>query len=71
MRDSFEFFPTPEKTMFLGEIPAHKLLFNSPPDTISAPEPKLDKSFKIAILEFAFTEYAISESVCPKAFLKA
>ena len=40
-------FPTPEKTIFFGFIPAFKAFNNSPPETTSAPAPSLPKILKI------------------------
>ena len=49
-------FPTPENTIFDGSPPISNTLCNSPPDTISNPEPSLANIDKILRLEFAFTE---------------
>ena len=63
-------FPTPEKTIFFGLIPAFKAIFNSPIDTTSAPQPSLFKFFKISKFEFDLTEKQIKGLILLKQFLK-
>ena len=47
---------TPEKTTLFGSAPIAVILSSSPPDTISKPEPRSLKIFRIDRLELAFTE---------------
>ena len=56
---SFEVFPTPENTIFLGFIPALSAFISSPPDTTSAPKLFFLISLNIPKFEFAFRHPAI------------
>ncbi|CAI8390854.1 MAG: Uncharacterised protein [Halieaceae bacterium] len=47
--------PTPEKTIFSASPPAWSTLCNSPPETISKPDPIEASSLSIAIFELALT----------------
>ena len=68
--NSSSVFPTPEKTIFFGLIPALKTLFNSPIETTSAPKPKLLIIFKILILLLDLTEKHVRGSILLNCFLK-
>ena len=48
--------PTPEKMTFRGSPPAAMTRSNSPPETMSKPEPSAARVFNTARLEFDFTE---------------
>ena len=49
-------FATPEKTTFLGSAPTFIILSSSPSETMSKPDPRELKIFKIDRLELALTE---------------
>ena len=67
---SSKVLPIPEKTIFLGFIPALRAIKSSPFETTSAPIPNLFISFKIWILELDFTEKHIKGLIDLKLFLK-
>ena len=67
---SSDVFPTPEKTILLGEIPAFRDVISSPFETTSAPKLFFFKIFKISKLLFAFIEKQISGFIDLKFFLK-
>jgi hypothetical protein len=48
-------FPTPEKTIRRGEIPARRHLSSSPPETTSAPIPSSATTSRTASASFALT----------------
>ncbi|MEY3191991.1 MAG: hypothetical protein RL305_590 [Pseudomonadota bacterium] len=62
--------PTPENTIFFGEMPAFKAIFNSPIETTSAPEPSFFNSEISFKFEFDFTEKQIIGLIFLKTFLK-
>ena len=67
---SLEVFPTPEKTIFFGLIPAFRAIINSPIDTTSAPNPNFLISFMRFMLALDFTEKQINGEIDVKLFLK-
>ena len=68
--NSSSVLPTPEKTIFFGEIPALRAIFNSPIETTSAPEPSFFNSEISFKFEFDFTEKQIIGLIFLKDFLK-
>ena len=62
--------PTPEKTIFLGFIPAFIALMSSPIETTSAPKPNFFISFSKYKLGLDFTAKHIKGSKLLKLFLK-
>ncbi len=66
--NSSSVLPTPEKTIFLGEIPALRAIFNSPIETTSAPEPSFFNSEMSFKFEFDFTEKQIIGLIFLKDF---
>ena len=63
---SFEVLPTPEKTIFLGLIPALRANINSPIDTTSAPSP----NFFISFIKFKLVLDLIAKQINGEMDLK-
>jgi len=63
-------FPTPEKTIFFGLMPAFIAFSNSPSDTTSAPEPIYLSSLSKVKFELDFTEKHIIGLIFLNVLLK-